>query len=220
MTDTNSLHRKIFYSSLFAISMAYIESAVVVYLRQFLAPNGFQFPMIEIPARILITEVGREVATILLLFAYAKSVGRNSREVMAYFMLNFGIWDIWYYVWLKALLNWPATLLDWDILFLIPLPWIGPVLAPVLVALSLVLAGYIILRYETQNDPIRFKLTDWILEIVSGIIIILSFLIPNDFRITIALPESYPWWLFLVGLVFGWTVFIRRVLKRPSAEIK
>jgi hypothetical protein len=200
--------------------MAYIESAVVVYLRELFALNGIQFPIIEMPTHILVTEVGREVATMLLLFAYAMSIGQNRREVMAYFMLNFGIWDIWYYVWLKALLNWPLSLLDWDILFLIPLPWLGPVLAPVLVAFSLVVAGYLILRYEALTDPIRLNLTDWIFEIVSGIIIILSFLIPNDFRSTIGVPENYPWWLFLVGLVFGWAVFIRRLLIRPSAEIK
>jgi hypothetical protein len=202
--------------------MAYIESAVVVYLRELFALNGIQFPIIEMTTHILVTEVGREVATILLLFAYAKSIGRNSREVMAYFMLNFGIWDIWYYVWLKALLNWPATLLDWDILFLIPLPWIGPVLAPVLVAFSLVLAGYLILRHETENNPIRLNLADWILEIISGIIIILSFLIPNDFQSTIDVPGNYPWWLFLVGLIFGWVVFLRRLFfeknKHTSVE--
>ena len=130
------LYTKIIFSSLFAISMAYLESAVVVYLRELYYPDGFQFPLTGIPLRILIIEIGREAATILMLYAYAKSVGSNGREVMAYFSLNFGVWDIWYYIWLKLLLDWPATILDWDILFLIPVPWVGPVLAPVIVSLA------------------------------------------------------------------------------------
>jgi len=208
-----SLHTKIIFSALFAISMAYLESSVVVYLRELYYPDGFQFPLTEIPLKILFTEIGREAATIIMLFAYAKSVGRNGREVMAYFSLNFGIWDIWYYIWLKLLLNWPSTIMDWDILFLIPVPWIGPVLAPVLVSLALICAGYIVLRFEIQNKPIRLTRTDWIMEIISGLIIILSFVIPlEDLRI-INMPEYYPWWLFFCGLLSGLFVFTRRVIK-------
>jgi hypothetical protein len=33
-----------------------------------------------------------------------------------------------------VLIGWPATLMDWDILFMIPLRWWGPVLSPVLIA--------------------------------------------------------------------------------------
>ena len=115
--NLNSLHVKIIFSLLFAVSMAYLESAVVVYLRELYYPDGFQFPLNNIPPRILVTEIGREVATILMLYAFAKSVGRNYREVFAYFTFNFGIWDIWYYIWLKLMLGWPASLLDWDVLF-------------------------------------------------------------------------------------------------------
>jgi hypothetical protein len=208
-----SFHTKIIYSSLFAISMAFLESAVVVYLRELYYPDGFQFPLTGIPADILLTELGREAATILMLFAYAKSVGRNGRETMAYFTYNFGIWDIWYYLWLKILIDWPVTLLDWDILFLIPLPWIGPVLAPVLVSISLIGAGFLILRYETMGRPIRLNKTDWILEIISGLIIILSFITQMRDQRTIDIPDSYPWWLFLLGMILGTTVFVRRVLK-------
>jgi hypothetical protein len=210
---TKSHHTKIIFASLFAISMAYLESAVVVYLRELYSPNGFFFPLTGISVRILITEIGREAATILMLFAYAKAIGRNSREVMAYFSFNFGVWDIWYYIWLKVLLDWPVTILDWDILFLIPVPWVGPVLAPVLVSLALICAGYVILRFEIQNKPIRLTVIDWIMEIISGFIIILSFLTQMKDKNTIDIPEYYPWWLFLFGLFLGIFVFFRRVVK-------
>jgi hypothetical protein len=207
-----SLHSKIIFSSLFAISMAYLESAVVVYLRELFYPNGFQFPLVEIPFKLLAIEIGREVATILMLYAYAKSVSRNSREVFAYFSLTFGIWDIWYYIWLKLLLDWPATMLDWDILFLIPLPWVGPVIAPILVSLALICSAYIILRFENKNKPLILTNIDWILEILSGILIILSFLTPFDEQKSLQQPDYFSWWIFLSGFLLGIAVFVRRIV--------
>jgi len=206
-----SLHNKIIFSSLFAIAMAYLESAVVVYLRALFYPDGFQFPLIQIPVKLLIIEIGREAATIVMLYAYAKSAGRNSREVFAYFSITFGVWDIWYYIWLKLLLDWPATILDWDILFLIPLPWIGPVIAPLLVSFALIGSGYIILRFENQNRPIKLTKIDWTLEIVSGLLIIFSFLIKFNDQKSVHQPEYFPWWIFLSGFVLGIIVFARRV---------
>jgi hypothetical protein len=212
--NLKSLHTKLIVSALFAISMAYLESAVVVYLRELYYPDGFQFPLTGIPLRILFTEIGREAATIIMLYAYAKSVGSNRREVLAYFSFNFGVWDIWYYIWLKLLLDWPSTIMDWDVLFLIPFPWVGPVLAPVLVSLALIGAGYTFLRFEFQNKPIILTKVDWILEVLSGFLIILSFLTEIQDQTNIDIPEYYPWWLFLCGLVSGLFVFVRRVIKQ------
>jgi hypothetical protein len=192
--------------------MAYLESAVVVYLREIYYPEGFQFPFVEIPAKLLITEVGREAATMVMLFAYARSVSRNPRETMAFFMYNFGVWDIWYYVWLKILIDWPVSIMDWDILFLIPVPWIGPVLAPVIISFALISAGYIIIRREATNKPLKLTLLDWLLEIISGLIIIFSFLTGTSEQGTIDSPDYYSWWLFIVGLILGLVVFTKRSL--------
>lgn len=210
----NNFHRNIFYASLFAISMAYLESSIVVYLRELYYPNGFDFPLKNIPLHILLTEIGREAATIVLLFAYAKSMGKNGREVFAYFALTFGIWDIWYYIWLKLLIHWPVTLLDWDVLFLIPLPWFGPVLAPVIVSLGLIGAGYTILRGEYLQKPVILKKADWIVEVLAGIIIISSFIKGTDALRTDFIPEQYSWWLFFAGFLPGLGLFIYRVLKK------
>ena len=65
-----------------------------------------------------------------------------------YAALAFGAWDIFYYVFLRLISGWPRTLLDWDILFLLPLPWWGPVLAPVSIALVMILWGTL----ATQSD--------------------------------------------------------------------
>ena len=67
-------------------------------------------------------ELGREFATLLMLGGAALMVGRNLREWVAVFVACFGVWDIVFYLVLKALLNWPASLSTWDLLFLLPVP--------------------------------------------------------------------------------------------------
>jgi len=140
---------------LFGISFGYVEAAVVTYLRpQFDAvratftPQSSRsdlFPMLSAQqiraagpdmVRLVDTEVAREAATLLMLGAVAAAVGGNFRQWFAFFLLAFGAWGISYYAFLKVLIDWPKSLLTWDVLFLIPVPWSGPVLAPALVALT------------------------------------------------------------------------------------
>src|SRR6185503_18967938 len=123
----------------YAIAMAAVESAVVVYLRA-LHPVDASLTVLlhEIPANFISIEMGREVATLVMLLAVAAVAGRTVRDAFLYFALAFGIWDIFYYIWLWAFIGWPPSLFTWDVLFLIPVPWLGPVIAPVLVSLGLV----------------------------------------------------------------------------------
>jgi hypothetical protein len=206
-----SLHKKLILSALFALAMAYMESAIVIYLREFYYPEGFIFPLKDIPVHILLIETGREAATIVILFIFAKIMANNGRETIAFFALNFAIWDICYYMWLKILMDWPVTLVDWDILFLIPIPWVGPVLAPVIVSVALIVSAYLILGLEVWEKQLILTRTDWTLEILSAMIIISSFLTPMDQMTAKIYPETYPWWLFLCGLFLGLIVFGRRV---------
>lgn len=143
--------------TLFAIAMGYLEAAVVVYLRALYYPNGFvvpiklRFPYIRfaripqfeerIPRNILLTEIGREVATIVMLASLAILVGDSYLQELGVFLLAFGVWDIFYYVFLKLLLGWPKSLDTLDVLFLIPVPWIGPVWLPVCISAMMVFCG-------------------------------------------------------------------------------
>lgn len=110
--------------------MAFLESAVVVYLRAIYYPDGNLFPMKLIEGRIAVTELWREAATMVMLITVAVIVSKRAIERFAWFIYAFAIWDIFYYVFLYFLLGWPQSLLTWDILFLIPVTWTGPVLAP------------------------------------------------------------------------------------------
>ncbi len=140
-TDRNTLKRFVTLA-FFGIAFAYIESAVVVYLRAIFYPDGFNFPIADFRTltgfgRYLLTEVGREAATLVFMFTASYMLGRNLRRRFAYFITIFAVWDIFYYVWLKVLIGWPASILDWDILFLMPVVWAGPVLAPIITSLTM-----------------------------------------------------------------------------------
>ena len=67
MNNTPSLLKQLSWLIIFSIAMAYLESAVVVYLREIYYPDGFSFPLTPINAYIFITEFWREIATIIML---------------------------------------------------------------------------------------------------------------------------------------------------------
>src|SRR5206468_746926 len=96
-------------------------------------------------------------------------------EWAAAFVITFGTWDITFYIFLKLLLDWPASLFTWDILFLIPVPWIGPVLAPVLVSAVMIAAGVWHLRGKAQGTPVRIGAAHWSGIMAGAAVIVISF---------------------------------------------
>jgi len=217
---------------LFGISFGYLEAAVVVYLRAFYdpirqrihperGPNDL-FPLItqeQLLAagpeneRRLVIELSRELATIAMLAGFALVAGRNFNERMAAFAVTFGLWDISFYAFLKVMIHWPESPNTWDILFLIPLPWIGPVLAPVLVSAALIVCGFISL----SRGGVPARPQHWLAMIAGGLVVILSFL--WDFRNTMAggLPNPFNWPLFLVGEALGLIGFLA-ALRNPGSR--
>jgi len=135
----------------FAIAMAFVETAVVVDLRALYYPTAFTFPLAPIDRRIAITELVRELATMVMLLAPGALLTRSALLRFAWFIYCFGVWDIFYYVFLKVILDWPATLFDWDILFLVPVPWVGPVLAPVIVSCGMIAFGLLVLHHRSSG---------------------------------------------------------------------
>ena len=230
----DSIRNKIIFLVLFSIAMGFVEASVVVYLRQLYYPQGFSFPLKIMALEALSIEYLREFSTLVMLFSIAIIAGRKFYERFAYFLLCFGIWDIFYYVWLKVLLNWPESVLTWDILFLIPVIWAGPVLAPILCALTMVVIGASILSFQQKGYRIKMKLLEWILLFIGTFIILITFIweysiliIQGGFLSRIAtlatdpyfkqiiaehIPTSFNWYLFVIGegfiicclMVFCW----------------
>ncbi len=203
---------------IFSIAFAYIEAAVVVYLRTIFHPDGFSFPLTDFGTilqqnPLLFTEIGREAATIVLIFTSVWLFGQNRRQRFAYFLTIFAIWDIFYYVWLKVLLNWPASIMDWDILFLIPVTWASAVLYPVLISVTLLIFAAVILYRDARGRPIKVTRTDWLAFFVAGIIVVVSFCTPGPY---VAEPDykSYFYWpLFAAGLLLAIGMFLKCLLK-------
>src|SRR3954466_7524604 len=129
--------RTMLWVSAYAIAMGVLEAAVVIYLRKLYFPGGFRFPMNMIGGDIVVVELWRELATVVMLASIGALAGRTRSERFALFIYAFGLWDLVYYGFLKLTLGWPESVFTWDILFLLPIPWFGPVLAPCLVALTM-----------------------------------------------------------------------------------
>ena len=113
--------------------MGFMETAVVVYLRKIYYPDGFQFPLIPIDADIALVEFLREAATITMLLGIGILTGKTSSQKFAFFIYCFAIWDIFYYVFLKVLLDWPESRFTWDIIILIPEHWVGHEIDPCII---------------------------------------------------------------------------------------
>ncbi len=206
---------------IFGIAFGYIEAAVVVYLREIFYPDGFTFPLTvfgidQLSKRLLLTEIGREAATIVSVFTGAWLFGRNRRQRFAYFLTIFAIWDIFYYVWLKALIDWPASIMDWDILFLIPGTWASAVLYPVLVSITMLIFAAAILYRDARGRPIKVTRVDWLAFFVAAVIVVVSFCTPGPYVTENDFKSYFYWPLFAAGLLLAIGMFLKCLLNSKS----
>ncbi len=202
----------------FGLAMAYVEAAVVVYLREIFYPEGFAFPLKEISIRLGAVEVAREAATILMLLSVALLAERTRRGRFACFVLLFGLWDIGYYLWLRVTTGWPESLLTWDVLFLLPLIWSGPVLAPMLVAGVFVAVGLVYYSMRETAEAAHIGRLDWLLAGVSGAVIFSAFVSNHSVVAAGGAPEGFPWGVFAAGLALGIVLLAKAGVRAQNAQ--
>jgi hypothetical protein len=207
----------------FSIAMGFLETVVVVYLRVIYYPDGFRFPLAPISKELAVAEFCREAATVVMLASVGWLAGKTAVQRFAFFVYSFAVWDIFYYVFLYVLLGWPESLFTWDILFLIPVTWVGPVLAPCIVALTMILFAGIVSWLGHKGYPTVLPRRSVWLWLAGCAIIIGSFV--YDYlafvqqhhglsalwspgkqdalfaEITAYVPTYYPWWIFSIGEV-------------------
>jgi hypothetical protein len=197
--------------------MGYLETAVVVYLREIYYPDGFSFPLTAVESTIVITEFWREVATLVMLIGISILTGKTTSQRFAFFLLTFAIWDIFYYVFLYVLLGWPSSLMTWDILFLIPVPWVGPVITPVIVSTLMIILAFHIIYFNKKLHRL-----EWILSLMGSLIVIISWVqdywsfsaqratngvwtlsSKHDLFDTVEqyIPSSFNWYIFFLGVL-------------------
>lgn len=227
------LSKKIIVVAMFSIAMAALESAVVVYLRALYYPGTFTVAFKVIDENIVRVEILRELATLVMLGAVAYLCGKNFRERFSWFLISFAIWDIFYYAWLKVFIDWPSSLLEWDILFLIPFTWLGPVLAPVICSLSMLGLAWSILRKDAAVSPLV-----WTFVITGSLLILFTFLqdygglllangfvsdypnlLRNEAFLKVAstyVPNVYSWGLFWAGELLIGLGMVTRLYNGPT----
>jgi hypothetical protein len=212
------MKRKILLLVVFAAAMGYLEAAVVVYLREIFYPEGFAFPIKVITINLALVELGREAATIIMLLAVAFLVERAGRARFICFMLLFGIWDIAYYLWLWVTISWPQSVLTWDLLFLIPVIWTGPVLAPVLVSAAMIVTALIYYSDREAADRIRISNLEWLLTVLAAGVIFTAFALNHGVTYRGGVPSRFAWGIFGAGMALGIGVLVRVVRRLTCAR--
>jgi len=229
-------YKILIWISLFAISMGIFEGAVVVYLRALYYPEGFAFPLKLMNNNVAITELIREFASLIMLLSVGVIAGKNFSQKFAWFIYTFAVWDIVYYIFLYLILSWPESIFTWDILFLLPVAWTGPVISPVIISLLMILLAFVILiKNSDSNNQFKIIKREWILLIAGSLIIFVSFIWDyckfinqNLSNIEISdktiserlyfisfqyIPDKFPWLLFICGvltIIIGILIIIKR----------
>jgi hypothetical protein len=193
----------------FGIAMGYLEAVVVVYLRSAIETGSI------VPAHdpdsfgtFETTEIAREMATLVMIAAVGWLAGRTRLERLAWAAVVFGAWDIVYYVGLRVIIGWPSSLETWDVLFLVPAPWVGPVWAPVVVSLALVTSGLVAARRLRSGRQITIGPVRAVAALAGGGLVIVSFL--GDTQRVLA-GDASPW--------SGWLVFWAGMALATSATV-
>jgi hypothetical protein len=204
MTRPSGKRARWFVVVAFAVAMAWVEAASVYYLRAMVDRiEPYQTNPLPIRGVLGPVELVREAATLIMLATLGMLAGRTRRAQLAYAAVAFGVWDIFYYVFLRLIGDWPKSLFDWDILFLLPLPWWGPVLAPVCIALLMIVGGTLASQFAVRQPATSFTRTLWRLHAL-GIALALYVFMADALRVvhqgldatTMVLPKAFNWSLF------------------------
>lgn len=198
--------------AIYAVAMANVEAAVVVYLREM---YGIEDLLRDIPTRsdrFTAIEVGREVATMVMLLSVAWIAGRRLQDRLGFFVFAFGVWDIAYYGWLALFDGFPRSPLDWDVLFLIPVPWWGPVLAPALISAVMCVGGAAAVLGADRGVRWRLTWTNAAIALVGIAVVLFTFTVDGlraipDGADAVAevRPSDFEWPLFMLGfLAMSW----------------
>lgn len=193
---------------IFAIGMAWVEAACVYYLRLLVDRiEPYQANPLPVHGMVDRVELVREAATLVMLLAIGAAAGQTWYKRLGFTAIAFGVWDIFYYVFLKMICDWPKSLFDWDVLFLLPLPWWGPVLAPVCIALLMIVWGTLVTQGPVPEPAAPASLAFWCVGGL-GVVTALYVFMADALRavgdgadaVKHVLPQDFNWFLFAVAL--------------------
>jgi hypothetical protein len=204
----------------------------VVYLREIYFGGSFSFPVVMeweggelVVDKLMRIEFGREIATIVMLVAVGWAAGKTSWQKFCFFMICFGVWDIFFYIWLWVMVRWPQSIMTWDLLFFVPLPWVGPVVTPLLIALAMSAAGSLIIYCEHKGYTIHWRWYDFVILLGCGLLLIVAFCwdwkniirVPGN-ELHTGIPNPFAWWLYLPAYLLSVAYFALRLRNTLSAH--
>jgi hypothetical protein len=222
---------------LFGVVFGYVEAAAVVFLRSVYEPIHLRlypdrarddlFPLLTLeqwakegpPHMGPVMEVGRELGTLVVVALVAAALAREVRLWFAGFALAFGVWDVCYYPWLALMTGWPRSLADWDLLFAVPVPWVGPVWSALAVAATMIATGLVFFWCEAVGRPMRPRAIHWATVLLGAVVVLVAFW--WDWRAMLAggYPEWFNWPLLVVGLGLGSVGFVHCILTRQPSSM-
>jgi hypothetical protein len=211
----------------YAVAMAYVESAAVLYLRTLyggIDPAGPRHARVEPLPDLVWIELGREAATLVMLGAVGYLASSRLAGRLGAFAVALGVWDIFYYVFLWLFAGWPASVWAADVLFLLPLPWWGPVVSPVVVAAVIVVAGAATMARELGDGVPPPRRRDCLMVGIGAGLCLLAFMT----NALLALPGgigaafsagagSFPWPIYGLGVVVGAAGLARGLTRANTA---
>jgi hypothetical protein len=190
----------------FAVAMAWVEAACVLYIRTLVdRVEPYQVNPLPINGALGNVELWREASTLVMLAAVGLLAGRTWQRRAGYAAIAFGAWDIFYYVFLRMISGWPTSVFDWDVLFLLPLPWWGPVLAPVGIAVVMIAWGTLVTQSQARTAGVR-----WPVVLGSiGVAMALGTFMADAWRalpggrdaVLRVLPTAFDWRMFSIALL-------------------
>ena len=201
--------RRMLWLALFALAMAQVEASLVIHLRTIYYSATplqlFPLPLSLITHRDLAIELVRELATVVMILSVALLATKGMTRVFAAFVFVFGLWDLFYYLWLKILIGWPVSWTEWDILYLLPWPWLGPWLTPALIAVLFVVWGGWVLA---SSRELRFTRGVVVLFVVGVGLALVAFLLPaaivlreGEAALRGYQPHGFCWLLYIPGVL-------------------
>ena len=204
----------------FGIAMGFLEAAVVVYLRAALGIVPSNVPAHD-PATLgtfEAIEVARELATLVMIAAVGWLAGRTRLERLAWAAVAFGTWDIVYYLGLRVAIGWPPSFDTWDVLFLVPVAWVGPVWAPVVVSASLMVVGLTAARHLRAGRPVVVGPVRAIGALAGGSLVIVSFLVDTN-RVLAGDSAAWTGWpVFWAGMALAAAATAAALTRPPRAR--
>ncbi len=204
--DDHGLLARALAVATFAIGMAYLEAAVMLYLQRALSITpAALFPLRDLGSLggLAQIELGRELATLVMLAAVGWLAGRTPLERLAWSAVAFGVWDIGYYGWLWRFSGWPPSPGTWDLLFLVPVPWVGPVWAPVAVSAALIGFGLAAARRLRAGWRLGVGRATAACTLAGGALVVLSFTWDAAPILAGGTPRPFPWPLFVAGMTLA-----------------